>query len=187
MATDLRRILVVDIEATCWKTKEEQGSQPNEILEIGVTEVTSGKGITNVVSYMVKPRSTKVSAFCTELTGWSQADADEGLDIAEALQEIQTEFKLTDNFIWASYGEYDRRMLSEKVFQLYGITRAANPFARARTHLNVKTLFALRHRLPREIGMDRALQQLGIPLEGRHHNGADDSKNIAKILLHVLS
>ncbi len=29
------KIVVVDIESTCWETKEEQGNQPMEIIEIG--------------------------------------------------------------------------------------------------------------------------------------------------------
>lgn len=31
------------------------------------------------------------------------------------------------------------------------------------------------------------LEYLGIKLEGRHHSGIDDTKNIAKILLRIIS
>jgi inhibitor of KinA sporulation pathway (predicted exonuclease) len=48
--------------------------------------------------------------------------------------------------------------------------------------LNVKTLFALLHALPREVGMAAALTRLGFPLEGTHHRGGDDAWNIAAIL-----
>lgn len=35
--------------------------------------------------------------------------------------------------------------------------------------------------------MEEMLQDLGITLEGKHHSGIDDSKNIAKILLNLLN
>jgi inhibitor of KinA sporulation pathway (predicted exonuclease) len=49
-------------------------------------------------------------------------------------------------------------------------------------HLNVKTLFAVCHALPREMGMDAALERLDRPLEGTHHRAGDDAWNIAAIL-----
>jgi inhibitor of KinA sporulation pathway (predicted exonuclease) len=33
------------------------------------------------------------------------------------------------------------------------------------------------------MGMARALAHAGLPLEGRHHNGADDAWNIAALVL----
>ena len=69
---------------------------------------------------------------------------------------------------------------------LYGIQADVNPFD-IMNHVNIKTLFAVKHGLKKEIGMDRMLQMMGATLEGRHHNGADDAFNIAKIVKHVLS
>lgn len=53
-------------------------------------------------------------------------------------------------------------------------------------HINVKTLFALKNKLGHEQGMAGALAMLNIPLEGTHHRGVDDAKNIAKILNKIL-
>jgi inhibitor of KinA sporulation pathway (predicted exonuclease) len=33
----------------------------------------------------------------------------------------------------------------------------------------------------RPCGMKRALELMGIPLDGQHHRGVDDARNIAKI------
>ena len=66
MGSDLRRIVVIDVEATCWETREEQGSMPNEIIEIGACELVLKTGeITNRASIAVAPQFTKVSPFCT--------------------------------------------------------------------------------------------------------------------------
>ena len=52
----------------------------------------------------------------------------------------------------------------------------------SQNHINVKTLFFEVKGLNRKVGMNGALDILEIPLEGTHHRGIDDAKNIAKIL-----
>jgi inhibitor of KinA sporulation pathway (predicted exonuclease) len=54
------------------------------------------------------------------------------------------------------------------------------------SHLNVKTLFSIVHGLDREVGMDEALEQLGLAMEGTHHRGADDAWNIAAVLCELI-
>ncbi len=49
-------------------------------------------------------------------------------------------------------------------------------------HINVKTLFAVKHRLTEEIGIGKALALLGLELIGTHHRGVDDAYNVARIL-----
>lgn len=49
-------------------------------------------------------------------------------------------------------------------------------------HINVKVLFAETKGLTKPTGMNGALHILNVPLEGTHHRGVDDAKNIAKIL-----
>lgn len=198
MGANLTKLFSVDIESTCWNTPEEQGTKPNEVIEIGICVLnlksTNAKTtITDKRSYPVKPKFTEISEFCTLLTGWSQAEIDKAPPIEEVLARIMADYRMTKNHIWCSYGEYDRVKLSSApeqsggLFDLYGIQRDANPFAQFRAHYNVKTLMALKERLPRELGMARALAHYGIELEGRHHNGADDAFNIAKILARVLA
>jgi inhibitor of KinA sporulation pathway (predicted exonuclease) len=183
---------VVDIEATCWETREEQGNKPNEVIEIGLSKLHYETGeVTKFPSYVVRPRFTEITPFCTQLTGWTQEQImDQGKDIARVLREIKAEHGIQPEHVWYSCGNYDKNMLSSKtqkgVGALYGIKADVNPFDIMQQHVNVKTLFALKHKLKREIGMDAMLKMMGESLEGRHHNGADDSFNIAKIVKHVL-
>jgi inhibitor of KinA sporulation pathway (predicted exonuclease) len=44
----------------------------------------------------------------------------------------------------------------------------------------------LKSRMSKEVGMSGALRQLGFEIEGTHHRGVDDARNIAKILNWVL-
>lgn len=193
MGAALDRVFVCDVEATCWETREEQGSQPNEIIEIGICVLDRIKGIVDVSSYVVKPTYTTVSPFCTQLTGWTQEAVDEGAKMVDTLAAIREDYKITKDNVWFSFGEYDRVKLSSELEQkggvlaLYGIGRDKNPFAQMRGHFNVKTLMALKEGLSKEMGMERALKYYGLTLDGRHHNGADDAANIAKIVMKVLS
>jgi inhibitor of KinA sporulation pathway (predicted exonuclease) len=194
MGANLMKIFVVDLEATCWETPEEQGDHPNEIIEIGICELhIKSREVKGKYSYVVKPRYSKVSPFCTELTGWTQEAVDQGSDIENVLYNIECDYGITKNHVWASFGEYDRVKLSSDPEQLgglsklYNISRYANPFAKMRAHLNIKTLMALKEGLQKEMGMSRALNFYGLSLVGRHHNGADDAWNIAKIADKVLS
>jgi inhibitor of KinA sporulation pathway (predicted exonuclease) len=194
MGANLTKIYVVDLEATCWETPEEQGNRTNEIIEIGICELhVKSRQITNKRGYVVKPRYTTISPFCTKLTGWTQEAVDQGSDITTALANIQADYGISKHHVWGSFGEYDRVKLSSEPEQdgglsrLYGISRQKNPFAQMRAHLNIKTLMAIKEKLQKEMGMARALNFYGLPLEGRHHNGADDAWNIARIADKVLS
>lgn len=193
MGAALDVVFIVDVEATCWETREEQGTQPNEVIEIGicVLELKTGK-ILDPSGYVIKPRYTKVSPFCTQLTGWTQEDVDGGADIMDTLPAITADYGITKNHVWFSCGEYDRIKLgcdgSGSLSALYtNIRREDNPFAFMRSHVNIKTLFAMKHKMKRERGMGGMLSMIGEKLEGRHHNGMDDACNIAKIVRHVLS
>lgn len=59
-------------------------------------------------------------------------------------------------------------------------TRRQNPLA-AFEHVNLKRRFAKARKI-KEVGMARALQMVGLPLDGAHHRGLDDARNIAKLL-----
>lgn len=177
MGAELSRIIVVDVESTCWE-RNDPAAGTSEVIEIGACELSMADGaVFNKRSIVIRPQVSKVSPFCTQLTGWTQEAVDAGVTVAEAVREFRGAYHPTArDVIWASYGEYDRKMLTAERFG------TDNPFVDMRCHINVKTLFALRRGIAREVGMAKALNILGLKLEGRHHNGADDACNIARIL-----
>ena len=179
MAKRLDRIVVVDLESSCWEGEPPPG-QENEIIEIGVCTLDARTGERlERASILVRPEKSQVSAFCTQLTTLTQADVDAGIGFREACARLQKQY-LTRDRVFASYGDYDRRQF-ERQCTARGVAYPFGP-----THLNVKNLFALRRGLDREVGMDAALRTLGLPLEGTHHRGGDDAWNIAAILAVVL-
>lgn len=60
------------------------------------------------------------------------------------------------------------------------------PFPIAYPHVNLKQLFSEVQGLPKRYGMAEALQLAEIELEGTHHRGIDDARNIAKLLSFIL-
>ncbi len=85
--------------------------------------------------------------------------------------------------LFASYGGYDYNQF-QRQFDQHQLPSCFGPLETH--HMNVKKEFARLMGLKHPVGMDGALQLLNIPLEGTHHRGADDSRNIAKILVYML-
>lgn len=175
----LNKIIVVDVEATCWDDREKT-RRDSEIIEIGVCllDVKTGK-ITNTRGIIVRPESSEVSEYCTELTTLTQDVVDGGISFWEATGILMDEYRARER-TWASYGQYDWFQFHKECEQ----KKVSYPFSSC--HINVKNLFALMNRLTKEKGMAKALRICDIPLEGTHHRGKDDAYNIAKILRKLL-
>jgi len=181
MAKLLDKIVVVDVEATCWEGANPPGME-NDIIEIGICllnvqtgEITDNRGI------IVLPERSEVSPFCTKLTTITpEMVAREGIPFKEACNILKQQY-LSQSRVWASYGAYDQKQFQRQCSAM-GIGYPFGP-----SHINVKTLFALRHKLSHETGMAGALERLQLPLEGTHHRGVDDALNIAKILRELLN
>lgn len=175
MARKLDQIIVVDLEATCWEGDPPTG-QEQEIIEIGVCalDIAAGKR-SKKLSLLVRPDRSTVSPFCTRLTTLTQEQVDQGVTFAEAVETLRREYQPAER-TWASYGDYDRIQLQRQCEQR-GV-----PYPFDRTHLNIKNLLAISLNLPYEVGLDRAVDLLHLPLEGTHHRGDDDAWNIAAVL-----
>lgn len=182
MARKLDKLLVVDIESTCWQGNPPPG-QNNEIIEIGITVVFMGDlSIEKSAHMMVQPRNSKVSEFCTSLTTLTQEMVDEGIPFEDACKRLRREYKSQER-TWASWGDYDRRQF-ERQCGRKEFSAAKYPFGV--THLNLKNLFAVALGLDREVGMEKALEMLNLDLEGTHHRAVDDALNIARIACEIL-
>ena len=167
---------VVDVEATCWDGQPPPGAV-SEIIEIGLTVVDLAAGVRiGRHRVLVRPARSAVSAFCTELTGLTQAEVDTGLGFADACRLLAAEHG-SGARPWASWGDYDRHQFTRQC----AATGTAYPFGRR--HTNAKLVFTEAYGLRKRPGMAQALDTVGLPLEGRHHRGEDDAWNIAALVL----
>ncbi|TPN86941.1 3'-5' exonuclease [Aquimarina algicola] len=170
------KIIIIDLEATCWNGPIPKGQQ-NEIIEIGICVLDAQTGtVSDNRGILINPTRSKVSPFCTELTTITQELLDnEGVSFEEACQILVNEYSGYE-YTWASYGQYDLNMMRKQCKER-GVQ-----YPLSTDHINVKELFYMTKGLRRKVGMKGALGILGVPLEGTHHRGVDDAKNIAKIL-----
>jgi inhibitor of KinA sporulation pathway (predicted exonuclease) len=101
------------------------------------------------------------------------------LDFAAACRQLAAEHQAGAR-PWASWGEYDRRQFVRQC-KATGV-----PYPFGSRHINVKQAFADAFELRKRPGMAEALRIAGLPLEGRHHRGADDAWNIAALVLALM-
>jgi inhibitor of KinA sporulation pathway (predicted exonuclease) len=176
MKTTSKHILIVDLEATCWSGKVPEGQQ-NEVIEIGVCILDTETGqISKNRGLLVKPERSEVSAFCTELTTITPELLDrEGVSFAEACDMLRNDYQ-SERLTWGSYGEYDCKMMKQQC------AAWDMSYPLSEDHINVKALFARIKGMKKAVGMAGALGILEFQLDGTHHRGVDDAKNIAKIM-----
>lgn len=174
-------VLVLDVESTCWELPEVQpADEISEVIEIGIAVVnTKELKIVENEAIIIRPQKSKLSKFCTKLTTLTQEYVDQGTTFQAAMEILRKNYKANDR-VFISWGDYDRKMF-ERNCKDYDIKYPFGP-----RHTNLKSNFALLHGLPRELGMDAALELLGMKLDGTHHRGIDDARNIANILIHTL-
>lgn len=179
MAKKLDKILVIDLEATCWEGDPPPG-QTSEIIEIGlcVMDVATGER-EKPRAILVKPQRSTLSDFCIQLTTLTPEMLAGGADFKDACALLEEEYQ-SHRRTWASYGDYDRLQFMAQC-EAWGVDY---PFGR--THINVKNLLALQKGLKREVGLHRAMDLLDKPFEGTLHRGMDDAWNIAAVLDRVL-
>jgi inhibitor of KinA sporulation pathway (predicted exonuclease) len=168
------KLVIIDLEATC---DEPRPTWQSEIIEIGVCLLDPRTlTISGVQGIMVKPVASPVTPFCTGLTTITQEMLDkEGISLPEAMSILENDYKL-DRRTWASWGDYDRKQFlkdcSAKGIQFPG---------ESRTHLNLKSIITVENGWIQEVGLDAALEMFQLKMEGTHHRGVDDAKNIARI------
>lgn len=178
----MRRILVVDLEATC----SDDGSIPLEemgIIEIGACWATEAGVVLERFQHLVRPLvRPALTPFCKQLIGITQDEVDQAHLFpvaAQALQAFVSEMVSTDT-VWMSWGTYDYKQLMRDA-QRHGIEMPLTI-----PHLNAKRLFAKAQRIGKEVGMARACALTEISLEGEHHRGLDDAINIGRLMPWIL-
>ena len=149
------------------------------MIEVGAVWATPDGRILAEFQTLVRPvLHPRLTPFCRQLTGITQADVDGAPLFPEVAARLASFAQLhqAEGARWGSWGQYDAKQLARDSAR-HGI---ANPLA-SFEHINLKRQFAKTRKI-KEVGMARALQMIGLPLDGSHHRGLDDARNIAKLL-----
>ena len=168
------KYIILDLEATCWKNRK--NGKANEIIEIGAVKVDeSGEAIGEFCEFVKPLLNPHLSDFCKELTTIDQATIDQASQFPEVIQQFQQWIDLADPYVLCSWGFYDKKQLKADC-ELHKLDTAW-----LAPHISVKHQYAKLKHLKKPVGMPTALKKEGLPLEGTHHRGIDDARNIAKI------
>lgn len=178
----LDKVIVVDSESTCWDDFPPE-KEIGEIIEIGICVIDVDRlEISDSNRIIVKPQNSKVSPYCTRLTGLRQEDVDRGILFPDACREILARHD-TRKYPWISYGDYDRvqfgRMCRPNLYK-------TAPYPFGPRHINIKTMLALALGWTEEASVVQGCRALGIKIEGRTHRALDDAKNVASVFLKIL-
>eukprot|EP00048_Salpingoeca_helianthica_P022952 m.21276 g.21276 ORF g.21276 m.21276 type:complete len:293 (+) comp8047_c0_seq1:170-1048(+) len=178
-------ICVLDFEATCEKDVREF---PHEIIEMPIVLVnTATKAVVDVFQSHVRPVLNPVlSAFCTELTGITQATVDAADDFPTVLSRVEAWLSshglFTDHTCaFATDGPWDFRDFFSIQCSISGIKRPAW----SREWINIRRLFGSVY--TQHGNLEKMLATLGMTFEGRPHCGLDDTRNLARIVCQMLS
>ena len=154
------------------------------VLKLNVKTLEIESTFHTYVQPTVEP---SITAFITDLTGITQ-DMVKGKPILSMVLDQLHHWMMSEglldgkvNFIFVTCGDWDLK------------TALSNncAFLKLEYHdylkrwINIKAYFQLVTG-KKGSGMDSMLTDLGLTLDGRHHSGIDDSRNIAKILVELM-
>lgn len=172
-----RRVIVLDVEATCWKGV---WSRQKETIEIGAVRYQKGLPPEEWPEFQtfVKPlRHPKLSNFCIGLTAITQADVDGAPLFPRAMHDFLTWTESPKDVVLASWSGYDLWQL-ELDLELHRLPKLSLP------HLDVKKLAT---RLLGGKSFEKTAAELGCPFEGGRHRAIHDAVKTAQILDRLLN
>jgi inhibitor of KinA sporulation pathway (predicted exonuclease) len=180
-------ICVLDFEATCDNNKN--FSPRNEVIEFAsvllkLDSITKTyTKISEIQNYCKPLYNTTLTKFCKELTGITQDNVDVGIDFIDAV--YQHKKWLVDNIdghevIILTCGNWDLQTMMSVECRRWNI----DPPNWYRKAINLKDAFTQVYGDGR-YSMASMLEKSNLKLEGRHHSGIDDCRNIARIVHHL--
>lgn len=182
-----RYLFVLDFEANCI---ENDVLNPQEIIEfpVVIVDTVSNQILQDkIFHHYVKPKYFPLTDFCTKLTGITQAKVDsEGIYLEDVLQRfdefLKSNKEFASSFAFVTCGDWDLRTCLRKEAKFKNI-ELPSYFTQ---YINIKDVYATYFDIKGKFDMVQMLKQLKLTLDGHHHSGIDDSKNLAKILTAML-
>jgi len=177
-------LCVLDFEAVCTERRKDW-----EIIEFPtiVLDTSSLEVVGEPFHWYVRPRfHEKLNEVCKELTGITQEQVDDGLDIAEVMPLLQDYLNSNippgKSFCFVTCGDWDLKTMIPIEVDRKGISHPE--YFHKWINLKVAFQHCYGGRMPS--GMKTMLNRLKMSLDGRHHSGIDDTKNLVKICQRML-
>jgi inhibitor of KinA sporulation pathway (predicted exonuclease) len=148
------------------------------------TDINNYEKISEFQEYCKPLQNTKLSKFCTELTGITQEQVDNGGNFVDVLKRhqlwITSHIQKDDILIFLTFGYWDLATVMIQECKRWAVT----PNNIYTQFINVKEDYKSRYKC--RGGMDKVLKHAHLELLGRHHSGIDDCRNIARIFQYMI-
>jgi 3'-5' exoribonuclease 1 len=166
-----RQVIVLDLEATCWKNGI--WNKKKETIEIGAIRYRRGRSSWPEFQTFVRPvRVPKLSSFCVELTGITQADVAEAPLFPDALHRFLKWAGAIERIVIATWSPYDLWQLALDL-EYHQLPKLDVP------HLDVKKLATS---LIGGKSLEATARALDVPATEGRHRAIADARKTAKIL-----
>lgn len=178
VASGERRIVVIDVEATCWK--KGVFSRKKETIELGAVLWVPDRDHSEWPEFQtfVRPlRLPHLSSFCRELTGITQENVDAAPSFPEALRSFLEWAPPVERIVLASWSHYDLWQLDLDL-DAHGLPKLAFPF------LDVKKLAA--HMIGGKSLEETARQLAPDSVDVPRHRAIADARRTARIVHRLL-
>jgi len=148
----------------------------HETIEIGAVLVDKAtlKAAKEFDTFVKPVKHPELTDFCTQLTSISQADVDSAPLFPQAIAALK-DFIGDRDVRFCTWGYYDKKQLEQDaIFHKVKLPKMGK-------HCNIKALFAEKQEI-KPFGMEEALDRVGVSLEGTHHRGIEDVRNMVRLL-----
>eukprot|EP00088_Acartia_fossae_P064105 TRINITY_DN7877_c0_g1_i18.p1 TRINITY_DN7877_c0_g1~~TRINITY_DN7877_c0_g1_i18.p1 ORF type:complete len:306 (-),score=30.36 TRINITY_DN7877_c0_g1_i18:151-1068(-) len=194
-------LLILDFESTCWQRRpgaSNHNPPPPEIIEFPVVllDLKTGEIVSEFHEYVMPTENSKLSQFCTELTGITQEMVDNGIPIGTCLhlfnrwiKNLIDEYQLIldknqgpGNMITCcTWSDWDLNLCLENECRRKQLVKPASLC----TWIDIRAVYR-RFYQRRPQGLNGALRDLGLEFSGREHSGIEDARNTAKLVYKMI-
>jgi inhibitor of KinA sporulation pathway (predicted exonuclease) len=169
--SNYNRLLCVDVELTCWEGPPPEGEQP-EMIALGIVDLrTDSLEIRREKLYLIKPQVSRISPFCSTLTGITPKEVAKAPVLADVLKAARKTFAQGD---WCAWGRDDELIGANA-------TRVGAEFPFPGLFHDLSAQVRLMLGLTYRPGLDEALARFGLDFEGPAHDALVDARNLARL------
>ena len=182
-------LIILDFEATCL---EHGRISPQEVIEfpsviLDIRHPRHVKIVDTFESFVRPVHHPILTEFCTSLTSITQDDVDQAETFEQVFKRHQLwlaahELLMSDRAVFVTCGDWDLKTCFPCQIKCSHISSYPSIYSR---WINIKVTFHKSQGVaPR--GMQSLLDFFRLTLDGTHHRGIDDCRNIAKIAIQLL-
>jgi 3'-5' exoribonuclease 1 len=174
------QFVILDLEATCWQGNAMD--RRTEIIELATFRVNGyGEWVDQFQSFVRPVDHPRLSAYCTELTTITQEQVNKAKPFPLVFQSFQDWMEQEDSVqLLCTWGAVDIDIIKAECHR-HRFDASFLPAV-----IDLKAQYARFNRLPKEVGLQKALEYNEIEFEGTPHRANDDAYNTARLFLQFL-